>query len=333
MRKVDLYFTPEYGKLYEKVEGAKLDSFSYESPFGQVYYQYLKRPVPFLLKGEQYYDVMTPYGYGGPLVVDCESGKEAELLEGFKAALDQHFEQERIVCEFVRFHPMEKNAEFFQEMYTLWNRRTAVYTDLSDPDPVAAEFDKHSRQLIKKALAKGVTTQIQRSPSWEDLQLFQACYFENMRAIGASDYFYFSKEYFQQMWNDMRDRLILVLAYYEGELVGADLGFDDHSVYTCHLIGVTNQGRKLNVARVIVGQQVRWAAEHGFQYLFHGCGLTADEDDNLLKFKKYFTKGCYRDYWQGKRIRNCDLYDQLCKEAGIEDNNTFFPAYRMKKAD
>lgn len=324
----DLYFTPEYGRLYETIEQGILQSFSFTAPEGEVYYQYLKRPVPYLVDGVQYYDAMTPYGYGGPVVLRAEAGQEAVLVEKFRKALDEKLRQEQIICEFVRFHPMEENAEFFHSMYQLRNRRTAVYTDLSAEDPVEAEFDRHTIKLVRKALKKGIEAVIERNPSEENLRLFEKCYFENMAAVGASEYYYFTSDYFAQLRRDLGQRLILVRVYYEGELIAADLGFDDHNVYTCHLMGVTDKGRPLNAARVIVTEQTRWAKANGFAYLFHGCGRTAAEDDSLLVFKKFFTQGCFRDYWQGGRVSDPDTYHKLCEVSGKTDDGIYFPLYR-----
>lgn len=326
--KKDLYFTPEYGRLYEPIEQGILQTFSFSAEEGEIYYQYLKRPVPYLVDGIQYYDAMTPYGYGGPVLLRAEAGQEAVLVDKFRKALNEKFAQEQIICEFVRFHPMEENADFFQGMYELRNRRTAVYTDLSAEDPVAAEFDKRTQKIVRQYLKKGVSTVIERNPSQEHLKLFTKCYFENMAAVGASEYFYFSETYFEQLRQTLGSRLILVRAYFEGELIGADLGFDDHHVYTCHLTGVTETGRALNAARIIVAEQARWAKNNGFHYLFHGCGRTAAEDDSLLVFKKFFTQGCYRDYWQGSRISNRDIYRKLCEISQKTEDTGYFPLYR-----
>lgn len=324
----DLYFTPEYGRLYEPIEGATLETFSFSAPEGDIYYQYLKRPVPYLVEGVQYYDAMTPYGYGGPVALRTVAGQESVLVEKFRKALDEKLRQDRIVCEFVRFHPMEENAAFFQSMYQLRNRRTAVYTDLSSEDPVAAEFDKRTQKIVRQYLKKGVSTVIERNPSEENLKFFTKCYFENMAAVGASEYFYFSESYFAQLRKDLGHRLILVRAYFEGELIGADLGFDDGHVYTCHLTGVTEKGRAMNAARIIVAEQARWAKANGFMYLFHGCGRTGAEDDSLLVFKKFFTQGCFRDYWQGSRVSDEDAYRKLCEASGKTDDGIYFPLYR-----
>lgn len=324
----DVYFTPQYGQLYEQIEEGILQVFSFAAPEGEIYYQYLKRPVPYLVDGVQYYDAMTPYGYGGPLVLRAQEGQQEILLEKFKDALNEKLHEENIICEFVRFHPMEKNAEFFRKMYELRNRRTAVYTDLSADDPVKAEFDTRTIKIVGKSLKSGVNTVIERNPSKENLLLFEKCYFENMAAIGASEYYYFSPQYFEQLSAHLGERLILVRCYYEGELIGADLGFDDGDVYTCHLTGVTGTGRSMNAARVIVADQVCWAKANGFKYVFHGCGRTADENDSLFLFKKFFTKGCLYDFWQGSRITAPEIYAKLCQLSGKSEDTGYFPLYR-----
>jgi len=324
----DLYFTPEYGRLYERIEQGLLQTFSFSVPEGEIYYQYLKRPVPYLVNGIQYYDAMTPYGYGGPVVLRVEAGQEVVLVDKFRKELNKKLDQEQIICEFVRFHPMEENAEFFKGMYELRNRRTAVYTDLSSEDPVAEEFDKRTQKIVRQYLKKGVFTVIERNPSEEELRLFIKCYFENMKAVGASEYFYFSECYFEQLRERLGSRLILARAYFEEELIGAELSFDDHDVYTCHLTGITEKGRAMNAARIIVAEEARWAKNNGFKYLFHGCGRTAAEDDSLLGFKKCFTQGCFRDYWQGGRISDPEAYRKLCEISGKAEESEYFPVYR-----
>lgn len=118
-----------------------------------------------MIDGDQYYDAMTPYGYGGPVAVYVEPGRENVLKVQFAKALDEHLRNEKVICEFVRFHPMVKNAEFFSGMYELRNRRTAVYTSLAADDPIAAEFNKSTRRLIRKAINGGVTTEVKLLPT------------------------------------------------------------------------------------------------------------------------------------------------------------------------
>lgn len=324
----DLYFTPEYGKLYEKLEQATFKSFSYQDENGEIYYQYLKRKVPCLIDGNQYYDAMTPYGYGGPLAVHVEPGKEKRLIEQYEKALNEHLREEKVICEFVRFHPMVKNADFFSGMYELRNRRTAVYTSLAADDPIAAEFNKSTRRLIRQAMNRGVTTEIKLRPDKNDLQKFVHCYYQNMDALNASDYYYFSEDYFEDLWREFNDQLIIVYAYVDGQLAGAELGLSERDIFVCHLTGVTEIGRLHEVPRVLIAAETSWAKQNGFHYLFQGCGLSLREEDSLLQFKKSFTKNGFYDYWQGARICDPVVYSKLCQIADRRDDGTYFPAYR-----
>src|SRR5699024_10026459 len=57
-----LYFTSEYASLYEKHEEGEFHEFSYRGPEGHVYFPFLKREIPLKIKGETYFDIISPYG-------------------------------------------------------------------------------------------------------------------------------------------------------------------------------------------------------------------------------------------------------------------------------
>ena len=73
---MDIYFEENYGKLYEKMEGGKQEIFTFSCEYGKVRHQFIKRTI----NGE-WFDLITPYGYGGPVIVET-TNKEA--LDGPK---------------------------------------------------------------------------------------------------------------------------------------------------------------------------------------------------------------------------------------------------------
>ena len=64
----DIYFDNNYGKLYEKVENGIAKVFEYEDENGKITNQFIVREIPEKIDGKIYYDIVTPYGYGGPKV-------------------------------------------------------------------------------------------------------------------------------------------------------------------------------------------------------------------------------------------------------------------------
>ena len=123
----DIYFDQNYGKLYEKADKGSAVIFNHESQYGKVMHQFIKRCIPaeLLSDGEELYDIVTPYGYGGPLIVESEDGCRELLVRSFYEDFSQYCAEQKIVSEFVRFHPIAQNALDFKEVYQpIWDRNT-----------------------------------------------------------------------------------------------------------------------------------------------------------------------------------------------------------------
>ena len=128
----DIYFETEYGKLYEKVEDGKFQIFEYKDENGKITNRFLKRQIPIQLGDESiYYDLVTPYGYGGPIIEECNGNKE-NLLKNYEENFQEYCKDNDIVSEFVRFHPIIGNALDFEKMYNSIYMRKTLVTNLKD---------------------------------------------------------------------------------------------------------------------------------------------------------------------------------------------------------
>ncbi|UJF26114.1 hypothetical protein [Planococcus sp. 107-1] len=83
----DIYFETAYGQLYEKIENGKCEVFHYIGEEGEVRHLYIKKEIPFRLEGEVYYDLVTPYGYGGPLIIRVKEAGKSTSCGGFSTCL------------------------------------------------------------------------------------------------------------------------------------------------------------------------------------------------------------------------------------------------------
>src|SRR5699024_844546 len=125
---LDIYFNKDYGKLYEDHEDGVAEQFVYESQHGKITNLFIKREVPIQIESKVYYDIITPYGYGGPIILECSNQKE--LLKEYEQAFQKYCEDNNIVAEFVRFHPIIRNAQSFQTIYNTEYIRDTVGTNL-----------------------------------------------------------------------------------------------------------------------------------------------------------------------------------------------------------
>ena len=82
----DVYFTPEYSQLYQfgtKEGGVKCLKF--ENDEGIAIYPCLERDIPLVLTdGKHMKDIITLYGYGGPILTNFSS----EFVKSFNKAVD-----------------------------------------------------------------------------------------------------------------------------------------------------------------------------------------------------------------------------------------------------
>src|SRR5699024_10815536 len=180
----DIYFDSNYGKLYEKIEDGKSVVFEYEGEHGKIKHMFIKRQIPDT-DGETYYDIVTPYGYGGPVIV--ESNNKEKLVEDFEQDFNEYCMKNKIISEFIRFHPILNNEEDFRELYEVQRIRRTAGTNLGDfKDPFMDEFSKSCRKNIRKSLKSGVTYKVTEKPS--EIKDFLKIYYSTMDRKSAQDY-------------------------------------------------------------------------------------------------------------------------------------------------
>ncbi|ALS77926.1 MULTISPECIES: GNAT family N-acetyltransferase [Planococcus] len=325
----DLFLTKDYIELYEKMEGGICEVFEFEHPLGSVYHQFIKREIPVSLEGGPYFDLLTPYGYGGPIITElADKTRKDELITQFSQAFQDYCQRHNIVSEFVRFHPIAGNAEDFKSCYTvLFRRHTTGVTLKGFEDPVQEEFSGSTRKRIRKALRDGVTYRITLNPS--NLDQFQDIYLATMKRVGAADFYLFDREYFSKILDNFGDQLLLVEAIFDSQVIGAELHFHSGNVIHTHLSGtVDGDFNHLSPVYVMTYAIVLWAKEQGVEYIHSGGGVNPGPDDTLYLFKKKFGKNTEFDYYVGNKIWDQQVYQQLLKETDANIESELFPAYR-----
>lgn len=328
---MDLFFEPNYGKLYEEVENGVCEVYEFDHALGTVKHLFIKREVPIKIHGKKYYDIVTPYGYGGPLITAVQEGKQLELTAAFTAAFQQYCDTHDIVSEFVRFHPILGNAQDFKGSYDVVFLRKTVGTNLRDyDDPVQEEFSKSTRKAIRQALRAGVEYRVTVNP--ENLELFSEIYHINMERVHADSYYYFDNRYFSRCLDYFGKKTVLVEALFEGKVIGAEMHFFYNNLIHTHLSGTLSEYHHLSPVYVMTYAIATWGKENGMDLIHVGGGTTNDPADTLYLFKKKFGKNTEFDFYIGRKIWNKAVYQQLCEETNVEPEEPFFPAYRGKSA-
>ncbi len=324
---VDIYFDENYGKLYEEIEKGQARWYLYDGKEGVVRHQFIVREIPICLEDGPWYDIITPYGYGGPLIEKiCEGYDKGDLIEAFEKAFSKYCEREKIVSEFVRFYPLFNNAIDFQKIYNSELNRYTLATNLTLDDPVNEEFSKSCRKNIRKAISSGVSWRVFKAPS--NIDDFKAIYYSTMDRNKASDFYYFNDDYFKKCEQYFQERLLVVQAIFDEKIIAMGLYFLDDFTIHIHLSGTLTQYLYLSPAYILRYAVVLWGRENGFELIHHGGGRSGDANDSLYCFKKQFAQKTEFPFYVGKKIWNKEKYSKLCHIRNVGEDETFFPAYR-----
>jgi len=325
----DIYFDSNYGKLYEGIEKGKNEVFEFECSYGRIKHMFIKRRIPNKINGDIYYDIITPYGYGGPIIFECKENCKKLLVEEYAREFQAFCLDNNIVSEFVRFHPIINNVEDFKTLYNTLHIRNTVGTNLKDfIDPFQEEFSKSCRKNVRKALRNGVNFKVTESPN--DVSEFLEIYYSTMDRNKATDYYYFNKDYFNDCVRYFKGNLLLVEAVYENETIAMGFYFVYEDYIHIHLSGTLTEYLSLSPAYILRYAVTQWGKENGYKLIHHGGGRTNEDDDSLYKFKKQFGKNTEFEFHVGKKIWNSIIYKQLCEMNGIDVDIEFFPAYRSE---
>lgn len=326
----DLYFTRNYCRLYESIENGTCAKFEFTDEIGTISHQFIKREIPIRHQNNKYYDLTTPYGYGGPIITGLLlKGQKKELVNHFCKAFHTYCIEQNIVSEFVRFHPIKDNARDFDSCYDVrFKRHTTGVTLKGFENPVQEEFSSSTRKRIRKALKDGVAYRVTANP--DNLNQFKDIYLKTMERIGADPLYFFDDSYFSNCLKYFGDELILVEALYESQVIGAELHFRSGPVIHTHLSGSLSEYNHLSPVYVMTYAIVLWAKERGVELIHSGGGLTTAPDDSLYLFKKKFGRNTDFNYYIGYKIWNEEIYRQLTELAQPTSNADFFPAYRQQ---
>lgn len=302
----DVYFTPEYYSLYENYGDGNAHCFAFEKDGETALYPFLINPItPLGFKlDKEYYDIQGAYGYNG-IITSTDS---KDFIDSFWTVFDAWCQENDVVAEFTRFHPLLNNQILASpNMKTFYSRHT-VALDLSDDDIWMHQISSKNRNMIRKAEKEGVS--IIES---DDYDTFKRLYDGTMTNLHAEGFYFFPQSYYDEYKQTFKGESMLCLAMYEGKAIAGSMFMfsDDYAHY--HLSGRDREYSRYAANNLILWYAIRRAKERGCKWFHFGGGTTGEEEDSLLKFKKEFSK-TETEFWIGKRVHNPKIYDQIVEQ-------------------
>jgi Acetyltransferase (GNAT) domain len=252
--------------------------------------------------GRDCFDIQSPYGYGGPV---ANSPKKVFLSRAWEAYFDWCHDR-RILAEFIRFHPLLQNWDFYWG--EVFDDRQTVWLDLT-----ADNLLNSYHQLRRRNIQNAKRNELRVSWVTKDLFLqdFRPLYDAMLQKKAAGSFYYFNSNYYRALLdcefahgavclkNDKPIAAALFVAY--GEIMEYHLGTS------------SDEGQRLGAMTLLLHEAALLAQSQGRKYYHLGGGTDRTPENSLLFFKSSFSdlRGQFKI---GRYVHEAQPYAELKQE-------------------
>ncbi|MCK9610726.1 MAG: GNAT family N-acetyltransferase [Candidatus Cloacimonas sp.] len=301
----DVYFTPEYYKLYENNGDGIAYCFVFKDHNNLALYPFLMNRINDLGYDldDEYYDIQGAYGYNGV----AYSSNNKEFVKDFYENYYEFIKTNKVVCEFIRFHPLLKNEEFSLAYYNIIFDRKTVFLAL-DSNDVYNGYNKQTKKKIRRSEREGIKIRI--GDTQQDIIDFMHIYYHTMNYLQAKDYYYFPESYFFNFHNYMDNMSKLIVAELNGKVIGGMMymikGLYAHNHLSAADVSLRNMGVNIKIQHFVILDAIKEKC----RFIHLGGGRTNNPDDSLLRFKENFSS--YKaDFKIAKKIYIQNIYEKI----------------------
>ncbi|PYF98341.1 Acetyltransferase (GNAT) domain-containing protein [Georgenia satyanarayanai] len=314
----DVYHTPQWTELSAKFEGTTPMALLIGLRDGQVLIPLLRRNL-----SSELWDAASPYGYPGPVsdLIPSEA-----TLRSMTSALIAQLGAAGCVSIFLRLHPWITAAWPWPHHLTR-TESTTVSVDLGqDVLAYQSSLRKSHRYDIRRSTARGLTVEVDNSDA--SLSAFEAIYTDTMTRVGASDSYFFRRDYFDSLRASYPEDFELHLARVSDKIVaGAVFLHAGHGVVQYHLSATDAEYLKWQPTKVLLDNKIRNSLSNDALTRLHLGGGRGGSEDSLYQFKRGFgtTEHTFRTLGL---VTNEAAYEELCAASNTSRDVGYFPAYR-----
>ncbi|PPS39867.1 FemAB family protein [Chroococcidiopsis sp. TS-821] len=326
----DIYHLPEYVDLEAQRIQATAEAILITQGDKVFFVPYLLRSCNLLFQSEiELFDVISPYGYPGILLNEAASTPEFLNL-----AFQQFIEclaYKNVCSAFLRLHPI-LNQNLSQYPYCQFNGETVSVNLTLSLAEIWQQTRPEHRNKINKTKRSGMVAKI--VPFADYIDIFVDLYEQTMDRVGATQSYYFGRDYFVQLSQALKNHLHLCVVELNDEIICGGIFTEACGIVQYHLGGTKSAFLKQAPSKLMFDYVRTWARERGNEFLHLGGGVGGAKD-SLYHFKAGFSK--QRHIFSTVRlVVNRKDYDNLvqvrAKELGTSVaellKSNFFPAYR-----
>ena len=277
---------------------------------------YVRRRVPL---DPTFDDIVSVFEFGGFWFSTADGATRQRLLGEFEPAFARHAAENRIVSEFIRFHPFSGNGDLAFAVYDVATACENVVVDLDRPyESIWNDYQPTRRNKVRQGRQHGL-----RAESGLDFDAFLAIYYRNLDALGANAKYYFPLSFFRSAASYLE---VCGVRDPGGDLCAAHVYLRDSDIAFAFLCHGVPEKLPLRPNDFAYDTMIQTFQKQGVRTLHLGGGV-----ESLRHYKATFSAGRV-PYHVGRAVFDAPAYERLTEasvqESGRPPPGPFFPAYR-----
>lgn len=282
-----------------------------------------------IIKKGELFDIETPYGYGGLTVKNINN----EDLKNYYAEKKKWAKSENIISEFIRFNPLLNNYKYADDESKILNVKSTIYVELKPEDELMLELNSKNRNMVRKAIKNNIEIEIvEPLDNTKEKNRFIELYKQTMERNNASEFYFFDEEYFDNFFNDMKEKCKLFCAKFNGKTIASAIMIFNNKNMHYFLSGADREFMSLAPNNLLLFKAGVWGYSKGFCKFHLGGGVS--DNDALFSFKKQFNEKGILPFYIGRTIFDNEKFDYLVelrkKEDGFDIDKPFLIKYRQE---
>jgi len=268
---------------------------------------FYKNKIPFNINGQTFFDVVSPYGYSGPIFVNMDDSK----VESFWRLSDDILLRENVVSEFIRF---SLDADVNQYNGKLINTLSNIKGEILDEETLWKNSDHKVRKNVKRARRENLTYKIFEGKEITDdvLDDFHLIYIDTMKRTNAKANFMYSKsDFLHYISNNYKNSLIITI-YDEFQPVSTEFIIKSEDTMFSFLGGTYREAFPKRPNDYLKFLITNWGRDNQVKYFVLGGGF--GKDDGIFDYKKAFFPDDVVQYFSGRKVLNNEIYVDLSKK-------------------
>lgn len=264
----------------------------------------------------QYFDLITPYGYGGFWGSVSDWDKLNQVYTDYCT-------RNYYVCEFVRFELFSEYHKYYDGEVETRTHNVVRSLEMS-LNEMWMNFKQKVRKNVKKANTNNLEILIENSNVHMDD--FLRIYYSTMDRTNAENEYYFSKQFYENL-NEMENNVMYFHVVYEGKIISTELVIYGAENCYSYLGGTDREYFDVRPNDYLKYEIIKWAKDKGLKNFVLGGGYGAD--DSIFQYKLCLAPNGLYDFYIGRKIFDKESYDKLVELRKPDElNEKYFPLYR-----